>query len=577
MYIRDKSESLKKPISRRPSLIAVDRESLALESAGQGLWDWDLDKNAIYFSPTWKSLIGYREEEILNIPESWLGRLHPEDSYKVNDAIEAHRKDITEIFQCEYRLRHRDGSYLWMSGKGRIYSSSEMGKRFIGLQSDITSQKRFQEQFRHDALHDHLTGFPNRILFGERLNQASIRARRDKDFNFAVLFLDLDKLKKINDTFGHAAGDELITHFAKQLKMTCRDIDTVARLGGDEFTVIQPEIKTLQDVETFAQRIIKNTSRSFFFGYDVIAPSVSIGISTNFEGNNDTKELLRDADLALYHSKAKQGPSYTFFKESMKSTFHSHFHLGISLRTALKNKELVLFYQPIFNLATNKLVGMEALMRWIHPHFGIISPLDFIPLAEETEIINELGYWALQQSCKDLHQWMNRYKEAKTLKMHVNVSGRQLDQSTFVNEVIQVLNQWSIPYEFLQLELTESVLAKNPNVSKIQLHKLKDRGVGLALDDFGTGYSSLSLLHQYPFNCIKIDRGFISQINNNPKTQKTVLSINRLAREIDCSTVAEGIETLQEQAKLKELGCDYGQGFILSKALPASEFEKFLA
>ena len=380
MYIDEASP----PEQKKSQDSFINQATLAIESSGQGLWDWCLDKKEAHFSPGWKAMLGYKDQEILNIPETWLGRLHPEDLNPVNDAIEAHCKGITDSFSCEYRLRHRDGSYKWMGGRGKIHKTPE-GKRFIGLHMDITTQKRFQEQFRQDALFDHLTGLANRVLFMERLHQTVKRAKREKDFKFALLFLDLDKLKKINDSMGHAAGDTVIKHFARCLAKVSREVDTVARLGGDEFTIIQPDIHHLKDVENFAKRILSETSHPFEIGDKTITPSVSIGIKTNLQGNMNSKDLLRDADLALYHSKSKKGDYYSVFEEKMRMSFQSHFQLETSLKSALSRKELHLFYQPVFNLKTRAIVGMEALMRWNHPHFGLISPLGFYSLGRRVK------------------------------------------------------------------------------------------------------------------------------------------------------------------------------------------------
>lgn len=553
-----------------------DREKLAIEASDQGLWDWDLNSNEIYFSPMWKMLLGYGQEEILNIPESWLGRIHPDDLNRFNDAIEAHRQKITESFTCDYRLRHRDGSYRWMSAQGQIIETSKNTSRFVGLQRDITRQRSFQEQVRHDALHDHLTGLTNRILFMERITQACKRARRDETFKFAVLFLDLDKLKKINDSLGHAAGDKLLKTFAQNLKSTCREVDTVSRLGGDEFTIVQPEINSIEDVKHFAERIIEATGKPLKLESQTITPSVSIGIATNLEGNCEIRSLLRDADLALYNSKAQKGACYSVFEENMKSQFNSQFQMGISLRAALENNELQLFYQPIFNLETEKVEGMEVLLRWHHPNYGLVAPLDFIPLAEETDIINDLGQWVIKGAIDQFNKWVMTYPNAKLMIMHVNVSGRQLEHPLFFENLEPLLKNCDFPLKCLQFELTESVLATNPNIFKIQMHKLKELGLKFALDDFGTGFSSLSLIHQFPVDSLKIDRSFVTRIDLKPKTQKTVNSILQLAKDLELTTVAEGIETPQEKEKLLELGCLYGQGYAFSKPVAPHEFEKFL-
>lgn len=567
-FIQKSSDTVSLPV------FSTEREALAIESSTQGLWDWNLDKNQAYFSPIWKAMLGYQEDEILNIPETWLGRIHSDDLNSVNDAIEAHRQNITDSFQCDYRLRHRDGTYRWMEGRGKIHQTID-GERFIGLHSDITVQKRFQEQFRHDALSDHLTGLANRILFMEHLQQTVNRAKREKNFKFALFFLDLDKLKKINDTLGHEAGDILIKDFARKIARECREGDTVARLGGDEFTIIQPNISSEEDARTLAERILTSIEKEpAEIAGEVVSFSASIGITTNLKENKTAKNLLRDADLALYHSKSQEGNTFSFFTESMKLSFHSHFHMGVSLKSALSKREMRLFYQPIYVFGTNQIVGMEALMRWDHSRFGLISPLDFIPLAEEMDIINELGHWALEVSIQQLNEWHQRSRTKTPLVMSVNISGRQLDRSDFVDKLTAVLKNSQFPLNLFQIELTESVLASNPNVSQMQLHKLKDLGVRLALDDFGNGYSSLSILHQYPFDCLKIDRGFINHVNVNPRSQRTLRSIKQLIDGLGYDAVIEGIETIAEQKTLQEIGFTHGQGFVFCKAVPAEEFEK---
>jgi diguanylate cyclase (GGDEF)-like protein/PAS domain S-box-containing protein len=438
----------------------------------------------------------------------------------------------------------------------------------LGVIEDVTERRQAQDRIAHMAHHDPLTDLPNRILLRERLEQALSRVARGE--RLAMLYLDLDHFKTINDTLGHSAGDELLKTIADRLRPCVRDVDTVARLGGDEFAIIQTAIEEPLEAAFLAQQIQEVIRAPCDFNGRRMVVDVSIGIALSPNDGTDADELLKKADLALYGAKADGRSTYRFFEPEMDARMRAWHTLENDLRSAIANGELVLHYQPVVELKRNEISGVEALLRWQHPERGMIPPDQFIPVAEETGLITQIGEWVLRTACADAARWPS------DIRIAVNLSPAQLTSKNFVQVVVNALAASGVPATRLELEITETVLMQNTFATLATLHQLRDLGVRIAMDDFGTGYSSLSYLRSFPFDKIKIDRSFISDLSDKEDAVVIVRAVTRLARSFKMTTTAEGVETEHQLACVRELGCTEMQGFLFSAARPAAEISQML-
>lgn len=551
-----------------------ERYALAARGANDGLWDWDILNEKVYYSHRWKSMLGYADDEITDSLDEWFGRVHPSDIDQLQVDIGAHLQGNSEHFESEFRIRHKDGSYRWVLSRG-LGVRDEQGNatRFVGSQTDMTVRKKAEQRLVHDAFHDNLTGLPNRALFLDRVNQALLRQD-----HFAVLFMDMDRFKYVNDTMGHKVGDELLIVLARRLERCCRAGDTIARFGGDEFTILLNNVESQREVEHFADRLIREAGEPITINDQEMFPTLSIGIAMSREGSHErAEEIIRDSDIAMYKAKENGKGCYAMFDEEMRKQAVSMFKLEANLRRAIERKEVILYYQPIINLKTGKIAGFEALMRWDHPTHGVVTPGEFVPLAEETKLIIPMGKWVLSEACSQLSSWNERFGNQGKYFMSVNVSGKQLENRDFIGDLLPVLNQTAIDSSFLKLEVTESIIIADPDKAEMLLKEIKGLGVTLAIDDFGTGYSSLSYLHRYPFDTLKVDRSFIEKILEDEKFFETVRMITMLASSLGMNVVAEGVEDEKELAKLKELDCTYAQGYLFARPLPADRMTEILA
>jgi diguanylate cyclase (GGDEF)-like protein len=444
------------------------------------------------------------------------------------------------------------------------------------LQIEISERKRAEEQLAHDALHDSLTGLPNRALFLNRLEHAIELGRRRSFFSFAVLFLDIDHFKVINDSLGHSAGDRLLLAVAHRLSSCIRGSDTVARLGGDEFVILLEDSGDFDDVIEVADRIQEQLQKPIDLGAKKAFVSASIGIVSSLTGYFETEDVLRDADLAMYHAKSNGKARYEVFSVELRDQTITRLKLERDLHTALERCELALDYQPIVSLSSERITGFEALLRWHHPERGLISPADFIPLAEENGLIIPIGLWVLQEACRQARVWQIKYPNRVALTMNVNISGVQLNQPDFVDHLAQILLETGLDGKSLKLEITESTYLNSLQTVSDSLKKLIEIGVEFQIDDFGTRYSSLSNLRDYPIQGIKIDRSFISSLRANGKTE-IVRTLIGLAHDLGLQTIAEGVETEEQLRSLKSLGCNYGQGYLLSYPVGQARIEELLA
>src|SRR5919109_1246976 len=458
-----------------------ERYALAARGANDGLWDWDLQTNTVYFSPRWKTMLGYEDCEIGNKPEEWLSRIHDADRDRVKEEIAAHQKGSTFHFESEHRVLHKDGTFRWMLSRGlAVHDASGKALRMAGWQTDVTEAK----------VSDPLTGLPNRLLFTDRLARLIKLAKRRKDYLFAVLFLDLDGFKMVNDSLGHLVGDQLLMGVASRLEKCLRATDTVARLGqgcivarlgGDEFTILLDDLKDPNDARQASDRLMKAVSAPFIVGGKEVFTSVSIGIALSNTSYEEPDEILRDADTAMYRAKSLGKARYEIFDADMRASGMARLQPEMDLRRALERGEFSNFYQPIVSLATGEIVGFEALLRWQHPTRGLLAPEEFISVAEETGLIRELGWWNLHESCRQMAEWRPKYDAYSDLTMSVNLSPKQFLQPNLLRDIQSLLLDLGLPPTALKLELTESTVMGDPTSAIEMLEEIKAYGISLAI------------------------------------------------------------------------------------------------
>jgi diguanylate cyclase (GGDEF)-like protein/PAS domain S-box-containing protein len=554
-----------------------ERYALAARGSNDGLWDWNLQANVVHFSPRWKAMLGYEEGEIGDKPEEWFDRIHDADRERVKEEIAAHQKGLTPHFESEHRVLHREGGFRWMLSRGvAVHDASGNVVRMAGSQTDITEGK----------VSDPLTGLPNRLLFIDRVGRLVKQNKRRKDQLFAVLFMDLDGFKMVNDSMGHLIGDQLLVGVANRLEKCLRSTDTVARLGetftvarlgGDEFTVLLDHIRDPNDAKIAAERMMKALALPFILGGKEVFTSVSIGIALSNSSYEQPEEILRDADTAMYRAKSLGKARYEVFDADMRAKVMARLQLETDLRHALEREEFRNFYQPIVKLVSGEIVGFEALLRWQHPTRGLLGPEEFIPVAEETGLIRELGWWNLREACRQISEWRAAADAHSHLTISVNLSAKQFLQPNLVADIKKLLRELALPPEALKLEITESTVMADPSAAVEMLQQIKSLGIRLAIDDFGTGYSSLSYLHRFPLDTLKIDRSFISGMGENGEGMEIARTILPMANNLRLDVVAEGVETLQQVAMLKKLQCKYAQGFYFSRPLSADGIAALLA
>ena len=557
-----------------------ERYMLAIQGANDGLWDWNLATNRIYFSPRWKGMLGYSPDAIEDKPDEWLKRIHPEDYQQVQVLLQAHLDDLSAHFESEHRLQRKDGSYLWVLVRG-IAVRDETGKayRMAGSLSDISIQKQTEERLLYDALHDSLTGLPNRTMFMDRLGHAINRFKRNSKHRFAVLFMDLDRFKVINDSLGHPFGDQLLKTVARTLTTCLRANDSAARLGGDEFAILLEDISNVSDAVLISERIQQTLQNPVEYNQHKVVISTSIGIVLSDTGYKIAEDILRDADIAMYHAKLLGKACYVVFNPSMRKRAVIRMELENDLRQVLANKEsrckeLKIAFQPIVALHNGRILGFEALLRWFHPERGVIMPNEFIPMAEETGLIHSLGLWVLREACRQVCIWHAQHEDETgnyPISVSVNISGKQLSQPDLVEQIEKILQADEVPPSCLNLEITESLLVESEPHLIASLEQLRNLGINLQVDDFGRGYSSFSYLQHLPVSTIKIDSLFIHRMDVNGNNSEIVRSIVGLARSLGMTVIAEGVETDRQFQKLKSLECEFGQGFYISKPVSGAE------
>lgn len=513
----------------------------------------------------WRRVLDHDEEELQNL--ALVEIVHVDDRQAFSFDLRQAREKGENLLR-EYRFSCRDGSFRWLSCSLAAYANEQL---YYIVARDVTDRVLAEHQLARDAHHDALTGLFNRYVFTERLQKAVAHVHRNKQAAFAVLYLDLNRFKIINDSLGHNVGDELLKEVALRLAGTVREEDTVARFGGDEFVILLMDVVQPQGAAHAARRIHESLAAPMVLLGNEISTSASIGLTLSTLGYRNAEDVLRDADTAMYVAKSDKKQQYVVFDPAMHTKAMSHLQVETDLRQAIEKGEMVLFYQPVISSGSGGIVSFEALLRWRHPTRGLVSPLEFIPIAEECGLIIPIGEWVLGEACRQLQQWSLGYPRYKDLKINVNISVRQFWDKGFLEKVTGIVGRSGVEPERVILEITESVLMHNAKEATKLFMSLKDHGFKLYIDDFGTGYSSLSYLHRFPFDGIKIDRSFISLMESDMTSRELVNIILLLANNLGLQAVAEGVETQSELERLSAMGCDHIQGFFYSKPLPAEE------
>lgn len=554
-----------------------ERYSLIAESSNDGIWDWDLQSNKTFFDDRWKAIIGLAGEPLTESMDEWLERIHPDDLELFKTDIEASLTGWATTFRNEHRLQHKDGTYRWVLSRGTV-ARQEDGSvyRMAGTTIDITDNKGAEQQLLHNAFHDVLTGLPNRALFMDRLKRSLNRAKFRPDYLFAALFLDLDRFKVINDSLGHQVGDELLIGIARRLEKCMRPGDMIARLGGDEFAVILDNLKCAEDAIQAAERLHQEMSIPYMLSGREVYASASIGVALSQSHHETAQDFLRAADTAMYHAKGRGRGCVELFDTEMHARAMGQLQLETDLRRALQREEFQIYYQPIVSTESRQVRGFEALVRWDHPEQGLLSPVRFMQVAEDTGLVIPIDQWVLRESCTRLREWQNEFPMNPLLSISVNLSGKQFAHPDLCEKVRRILDETGVIPLSIKLEITESSLVENPDAAAQILRQLKELGVRISLDDFGTGYSSLSYLHRFPIDVLKIDRSFVNRMSVS-KNSEIVRTIITLAINLGMEVIAEGVETEEQVAQLASMRCDYVQGYLFSQPMRSDAVHELLA
>ena len=560
------------------------RYRLAAQGANDGLWDWDVETGRVYYSPRWKAMLGYDDGEIGDELGDWLDRVHADDLPRLRADIDAHLSHDKENLSSEFRIRHRDGQYRWVLCRGIAVKDPERDTlRAAGSLTNITDRKLAEEQLRFEALHDSLTGLANRSLLADRLTHSLARNNRDPGNRFALLYIDLDEFKVINDSLGHQVGDKLLIEVARRLSACARKVDTiaripgdhVARIGGDEFVMLLEDLASPEDAVRVAERIHAALSEPFSLGVHDLVARGSIGITTSDAGYSRPEEVLRDADIALYQAKQAGKSCTCLFDPQMHQRAMTRWSTETELRRAIERDEFELHYQPIVDGA-GRLAALEALVRWRHPSRGLVMPDAFISVAEETGLIVPLGKLVLVNACLQLRRWQREIPSLAQMAVGVNISHRQFVSPAVVDDVASILEETGLAPQSLRLEVTETAAMQNATQTIDTMARLRAMGVLIYMDDFGTGYSSLSQLQRMPLDALKIDREFVKEMNRDATSRSIVDSIITLAHTMSLRVIAEGVETAEQAERLVDSGCDYLQGYHFGRPMAADQVASFV-
>lgn len=557
--------------------------ALTVEAAGLGTWDWNVLVDEVRFNERWWQMLGHPPERQAGALATWKALVHPDDLPLAQRALQRHFDDPREPYRCEFRMRRATGEWAWIMAAGAAVERGPGGApiRMAGIHLDITQRKTLEQRLSDAALTDALTGLPNRPALQALLAKCAARARRDAEYRYAVLFMDFDRFKQVNDSLGHEAGDALLRQIAQRLRATLRpgddlarlgiDEHVAARLGGDEFVALLEPLRRVEDAAAVAQRLLDALAVPYEIAGQEVFSTVSIGIVTSERDDREPEAMLRDADTAMYEAKRRGRARYVTFSADMHERVRRAMDLEVELRRALRTPdEIFVVYQPIVDLATGLLRGVEALARWNHPTRGLVPPVEFIPLAEETGLIAELGELVLSTACHDTVVWQRSSGGMAPAAVSVNLSCAQIRKGGLPAAVAKVLARTGLRAEALRLEITESLAMQDPQMVAT-LHELRALGVSLALDDFGTGYSSLASLDQLPIDAVKIDRGFVQRMVGDRYQTALIEATLKVAASLGLEVVAEGVETEAQASSLRQAGCKMAQGWLYGQPMSAGD------
>jgi diguanylate cyclase (GGDEF)-like protein/PAS domain S-box-containing protein len=550
-----------------------ERLSLALSGSSDVLWDWDLPGNRLHLSPRWRDLLGLPAVSS-GTPADWLDRVHPEDAAPLRAALASHFDGRTDSFEHEHRVHHADGDWRWVLVRGTARRDEKgAAVRAAGLMSDITRHRTLVERMAHDARHDGLTGLPNRTLFLDLLRHSFYRTRRHEDYRFAVLFIDINRFKMVNDAFGHEAGDQLLHQIGRRLESCLREGDTLARHGGDEFTMWLDDVRGSADAVRVADRVHEVMREPFDLGDGQrVQSSASIGVAVGSSQYQKAEDVLRDADVAMYRAKALGKARTAVFQRDVAEGAPAYLQLESDLRNALVRNELLVHYMPIVDVMTGKVRAVEALARWQHPRLGLVPPSKFIVMAQETGLIVSIDQWVLQTASRQLRDWRLEIATANRLSISVNFSRNLLEQADVGAQTERVLRESHLVPGDLNMDINESVLAPDNGIDT--LADLHQRGLKLHMDDFGTGQGWLRHLHKIEVDTIKIDHSFLA--GGADRDRQVLTRIVQIARDLGKSVIAEGVETKEQARLVREVGCSFAQGFFFSPPLDPAKTRTLL-
>ncbi len=570
-FLQDISE---RKAAERALRQSEERFELAMLGASDGLFDWDLQAGKIYFSPRWKQMLGYSDDALANNLETWQELIHPSSREKFLALLDAYRKDGRDKFEMEYPMQHRDGHLVDILARAYVLKDEQQRPvRMVGTHVDISARKQAEKEIQHLAFHDSLTDLPNRLLFQETLEQVLASYRRNRQ-KFALHLLDLDHFKEINDSLGHPVGDELLKAVVDRISGVIRSNDLLARLGGDEFALIQQDVDGAREASVLAAKIIAAVDKPFELRGNSMHTSVSIGVTLPQSDDVDTTRLMSFADVAMYKAKDAGRGTYAFFEDDMTHKLHHEMQLFEQLRLAEQNGELFLLYQPQYELASGKLVGVEALLRWRNPQLGIMHPASFLPIAERRGLIRKLSSFALAESCRQARAWQDSGLDFG--RIAVNLCASQVNAEDFFEVIVSTVEQYGIAPTAIEFEFTETTLMESTPKVRKAINRLSDAGFRFAIDDFGTGFASFAYLRDFHADKLKIGSVFIDKIPGSDRDNAIVGAMIELGNTLDLQTVAEGIENQQQADVLRDLGCKYVQGFLYGEPMAPQRVEPML-
>jgi diguanylate cyclase (GGDEF)-like protein/PAS domain S-box-containing protein len=575
-YENYKEDQRKRLQGQEALRLSEERWRLALEGAGDAIWDWDMQSNELQYSKRFLDMLGYSDDELENRYEMLLGKVHPEDLATFQESLAAYLNGASGQFVSEHRIRCKDNNWMWVLCRGMVThrDADDRPVRMAGTHTDISEKKEADALIWTQANYDSLTLLPNRRLFRDRLDHELRKAQRDQHI-VALMFIDLDHFKEINDTLGHHLGDQLLIEAGKRIQRCVRESDTVARLGGDEFTVILPDLGDFSDIERIARCLLQSLSDDFRLGLEQVYISASVGITVYPNDATDIEDLIKNADQALYAAKNGGRNRFHYFTTSMQETAQARMRLVTDIRHALAANEFMVYYQPVVDLESGKICKAEALLRWKHAKQGFISPATFIPIAEDTGAINELGDMVFMQAAMKTKYWQTTYDA--NFQVSINKSPVQFrSDGEGHNHWLEHLEAMGMKGSSIVVEITEGLLLHADAEITDKLLRFRDAGIQVAIDDFGTGYSSLSYLKKFDIDYLKIDQSFIQNLTLQSPDFALCEAIVVMAHKLGLKVIAEGVETEQQRDLLKNIGCDFAQGYLYSRPVPPEEFDALL-